>query len=135
MEEEAKFTALSGKFEQKYEETGNEKFLEHSERMLDKSDTQKEKFLGKIEKFDKKDLVSDTVHEEAKHMSRQVAKDSVNASMKEEAKNLAKETAKATAKLSAKEDAKSNAKDTAKQTAKQLVKEEGRHVAQSKRKS
>jgi hypothetical protein len=134
LEEEAKFTALSGKFEQKYEQTGNEKFLEHSDRMLDKADTQKEKFLGKIDKFDKKDLVSDAVHEEAKHMSSQVAKDSVNASMKEEAKNMAKETAKSAAKLSAKEDAKSNAKDIAKQTAKQLVKEEGRHASQSEQK-
>ena len=134
LEEEAKFTGLSGKFEQKYEETGNEKFLDHSERMLDKADTQKEKFLGKIEKFDKKDLVSETVRDEAKRMSAQVAKDSVTASMKEEAKNLAKETAKSAAKLSAKEDAKSNAKDIAKQTAKQLVKEEGRLAAQSEQK-
>lgn len=134
LEEEAKFTALSGKFEQKSEETGNEKFLEHSERMLDKADSQKEKFLGKIEKFDKKDLVSNAAHEEAKHMSAQVAKDSVTASMKEEAKNMAKETAKSVAKLSAKEDAKSSAKDIAKQTAKQLVKEEGRQAAQSEQK-
>jgi formaldehyde-activating enzyme involved in methanogenesis len=134
LEEEAKFTALSGKFDQKYEQTGNEKFLEHSERMLDKADTQKEKFLGKIEKFDKKDLVSNTAREEAKHMSAQVAKDSVSASMKEDAKNMAKETAKSAAKLSAKEDAKSNAKDIAKQTAKQLVKEEGRQAAQSEQK-
>lgn len=134
LEEEAKFTALSGKFDQKYEQTGNEKFLEHSERMLDKADSQKEKFLGKIEKFDKKDLVSNAVRDEAKHMSAQVAKDSVTASMKEEAKNMAKETAKSAAKLSAKEDAKSNAKDIAKQTAKQLVKEEGRQAAQSEQK-
>jgi len=154
LEEEAKFTALSGKFEQKYEQTGNEKFLGHSERMLDKADSQKEKFLGKIEKFDKNDLVSKAAHDEAKHMSAQVAKDSVSAAMKdetkhmsaqvakdsvsaamkEEAKNMAKETAKSAAKLSAKEDAKSNAKDIAKQTAKQLVKEEGRHAAQSEQK-
>jgi len=134
LEEEAKFTALSGKFEQKYEESGNEKFLEHSERMLDKADSQKEKFLDKIEKFDKDDMIRDSALEEAKQQSKQAGKDSVHESMKEEAKNMAKETAKSVAKHSAKEDAKASAKDTAKQTAKQIVKEEGRQAAKHEQK-
>ncbi|MGR8931827.1 MAG: hypothetical protein ACU836_14415 [Gammaproteobacteria bacterium] len=130
LEEEAKFTGLADKFDDKYQNTGDEKFLEHSERMLDKADSQKEKFLDKIDRFEKDEAMKGAAIEEAKQQSKQAGKESIHESMKEEAKNMAKDTSRSAAKQSAKEDA----KDAAKQAAKQIVKEEGRQAAKNQQK-
>lgn len=136
-EAEAKFDDLAGMFEERADETGNDKFLEHSERMANKADTERGKFQNKIDKFDslKDKSAQAAAKNEAKRSAKAEAKLAAKENSKEMAKGLAKKAAKDTAKQAAKENAKENAKQNAKENAKenvkQIVKEEGKRAAKS----
>jgi hypothetical protein len=120
-EAEARFDSLADKFEARAEETGNDKFLEHSERMADKADTERDKFRDKIDKFDT--LKDKSAHGAAMKEARMAARDA----SKDMARGLAKQAAKNAAKQAAKE----NARDNARENAKQVIKEEGKRAAKS----
>ena len=138
LEEEAKFEKLSDKFTSKYDYTGNEKFMDKADMMTDKGERQKDKFLAKIDKFDRDDFdevehhnkvrkaardnAKSTVRDASKDSARKNAKKSAKNDAKKSAKNDAKESAKETAKNSAKASAKNNAKESAKNSAKKSVK-------------
>ncbi|NOR70922.1 MAG: hypothetical protein GQ532_14710 [Methylomarinum sp.] len=115
LEEEAKFTAFADKFQDKYEASGNEKFLEISDRMLSRGEIQKDKFLAKVDRFADKGSFS---KDAAKNQVKELAK----LSAKGEAKAIAKKAALSSAKKAAKTQAKLNAKNISKQ----IIKEEGR---------
>lgn len=109
MEEEAKFMGL-------YEQTGNEKFLERAE-------AQKEKFLGKVERVQVRDMAKEQVRDESRLTLRGAAKSEAKAAAAETAKMLAREAAKAVAKDEARQAAKHAAREAAKEAAKQVAKE------------
>ncbi len=120
LEEEAKFATFSDKFQAKYDESSNEKFLEISDRMLSRGEMQKEKFLAKIDKFSALGDKGDFSKESAKNQVKELAK----LSAKNEAKGIAKKSALDNVKKSAKTQAKLNAKNVSKQ----IIKEEGRNT-------
>ncbi|MGH8658591.1 MAG: hypothetical protein ACREV4_09005 [Gammaproteobacteria bacterium] len=128
LEEEAKFTKLSDKFQDKYEASGNERFLEHSERMLDKGVQQKEKFLSKIDKFDaKRDATELSLKRGRMRNELDLRRDSprqVKGDMKRELRQEIKhELAR---------DLKRDVRGQAKQAAKQVVREQSKHTAKGK---
>jgi len=111
-EQEARFLLKANKFTRKYDESGNEKFLQISERMSTKGENQKVKFLTKMDRFS----------ESASALAGSTAKATAKESAKEAAKNMSKSVAKATAKKAAKAAAKETAKGIAKTEAKRSAK-------------
>lgn len=120
-EQEARFLLKADKFAAKYEESGNEKFLGIGERMGTKGETQKAKFLAKIDRFNGSPSAS------ASSAAKAEAKASAKAAAKETSKGVAKATAKKAAKAAAKETAKGVAKNEAKRSAKAAAKLLAKH--------
>lgn len=113
LEEEAKFDKLSDKFSDKYDQTGNEKFLAKADMMSTKGDRQKDKFLGKIDKFDRSAL--DVGHKDkARKAARDSAKNAAHYASKNSARKEAKRSAKSEAKRIAKEKSRENARNKVK---------------------
>ncbi|MCU7799553.1 MAG: hypothetical protein KZQ70_05255 [gamma proteobacterium symbiont of Lucinoma myriamae] len=106
LEEEAKFDKLSDKFTSKYDLTGNEKFSDKADMMTAKGERQKDKFLAKVDKFDRNDL--DVEHQ---NKARKAARDSAKSTARDASKNSARKDAKRAAKNSAKKVAKENARN------------------------
>lgn len=117
LEEEAKFKAKAERFQQKYEETGNEKFLEKSEWFLAKAESQKGKFLAKIDRFE-----SSEIEESQKGLSVITAEDDAGSSARDATRELAENTAKISAKKAARDLAKKSAKIFARNEARKLAK-------------
>jgi len=126
-EQEARFELKADKFADKYEETGNEKFLEHSDRMEAKGEDQKAKFLTKMDSFD--DSATVAPHSFAKSEAKKQAKANAKASAREISKGAAKRAARQAAKDTAKATARQTAKDTAKATARQTAKDTAKATA------
>jgi len=114
LEEEAKFDKLSDKFTDKYELTGNEKFLDKADMMTSKGEWKKDKFLAKIDKFDRSD---------------------VEVEQQDKAKKTARNNAKSTVRDVSKNSARKEAKRAAKNEAKKIAKEKSRENARNKQKS
>lgn len=114
-EQEARFLQKADRFTSKYEETGNEKFLDHATRMEERGETQKAKFEEHVDRF------ANSPSTEAGRLAKQEAQAS--------AKSLAKESAKGAAQQAAKQAAKQASKGAAKQAAKQAAKDVARQVA------
>ncbi|NOQ78335.1 MAG: hypothetical protein GQ546_02930 [Gammaproteobacteria bacterium] len=106
LEEEAKFDKLSDKFTSKYDLTDNEKFLDKADMMTVKGERQKDKFLAKVDKFDRNNL-------EVDHQikARKAARDSAKSTARDASKNSARKDAKRAAKNNAKKVAKENARN------------------------
>ena len=109
LEEEAKFNKLSDKFTDKYELTGKEHFLDKADMMTAKGERQKDKFLAKIDKFDRSGLETDH-----KDKAKKAARDSAKSAARDASKNSARKEAKRAAKNEAKKVAKENARKNAK---------------------
>lgn len=109
LEEEAKFNKLSDKFADKYELTGNDKFQDKATMMSDKGTRQKDKFLAKVDKFDRSSVDVDS-KAKAKKAARDTAKNTARGASKNSARKEAKRAAKNEAKKVAKEKARNNAK-------------------------
>jgi len=133
LEEEAKFTKLSDKFQDKYEASGNERFLEHSERMLDKGVQHKEKFLGKIDKFDAKRDATELSLERKGGMSfeRDLRRDTLR-HVKGDVKRELRQEIKHELKRDLARDLKRDVRGHAKHAAKQVVREQSKHAAKRK---
>ena len=112
-EQEARFDLKADKFTAKYEETENEKFLEHATRMEEKGADQKTKFEAKIDRFSDNDVKGHAATE-AKQTAKNEAKQAAKGAAKNEAKRAAKNEAKQAAKNAAKDAAKGAAKRAAK---------------------
>ncbi|MBW7835776.1 MAG: hypothetical protein H3C28_03995 [Sphingomonadales bacterium] len=130
LEEEAKFLSRADMFEQKAAETGDVKFLEKADRMRDRAEEQKERFLAKLENDhdsnhddaqaakdarDAAKAANEAAREAAKEqheIAREAAKDAQEAAKEaaQEAREAAKEAQEA-AREAAKEAAKMAAKD------------------------
>lgn len=128
-EAEARFDSLADKFEMKAEEMDNEKFLEHSGRMADRADTERDKFRDRIGQFDS--LKDKSIQGAAKNEARRSAKAEARLAAKQSSRDVAKGLAKQAAKDAAKQAAKENARENAKENARQIVKEEGKQAARS----
>ena len=109
LEEEAKFNKLSDKFADKYELTGKEHFQDKADMMSAKGERQKDKFMAKIDKFDRSGLETDH-KDKAKKAARDSAKSAARGASKNSARKEAKRAAKNEAKKVAKENARKNAK-------------------------
>jgi len=127
-EQEARFLLKADKFTAKAEESGDDKFLEIGDRMTNKAEDQKTKFISKIERF------ADSPSATADSIAKGEAKVSAKAAAKDTSKGVAKATAKQAAKAAAKETAKAAAKETAKTTAKQAAKTAAKGVAKAEAK-
>ena len=91
LEEEAKFAAMGLRFEEKYERTGREKFLEQSERMTERGARQRDRFERKVDRFvDQRDAMRD----EARSQVRSDARDTARENAKAEAKRAARDEAR-----------------------------------------
>lgn len=142
-EQEARFSLKADKFDAKYDESGNEKFLEMSARMISKAEIQKEKFLNKLTNFfespsatagsiartEAKISAKGTARDSSKKIAKTKASVSAKKVAKDISKKLAKSTAKETAKTTAKETAKAAAKDNAKGIAKSEAKRSAKALA------
>lgn len=117
-EQEARFNLKAGRFATKYDETGNEKFLDHASRMEEKGSTQKSKFMDKVDRFS--DSAADDADSLAKQEAKSAAKNTAKAASKQAAKDVAKKSAKSAAKAAAKVAAKQSAKAAAKRAAKNI---------------
>jgi len=106
LEEEAKFDKLSDKFTSKYDLTGNEKFLDKADMMTAKGERQKDKFLAKVDKFER-----NTLEVEHHNKARKAARDSAKSTARDSSKNSARKDAKRAAKNDAKKVAKENARN------------------------
>ena len=106
LEEEAKFDKLSDKFTSKYDLIDNEKFLDKADMMTAKGERQKDKFLAKVDKFDRNNL-------EVDHQikARKAARDSAKSTARDASKDSARKNAKRAAKNNAKKVAKENARN------------------------
>lgn len=129
LEEEAKFTKLSDKFQDKYEASGNERFLEHSERMLDKGAQHKEKFLSKIDKFDAK---RDATELSLDHKGRTSNERGLMRDSPRHVKGDIKRELKQEIKHQLARDLKRDVRGHAKHAAKQVVREQSKHAAKRK---
>jgi len=129
LEEEAKFTNRARFFEDKAEETGDERFLEKAERMESRAEAQREKFLARIDRYDNIDEgeIEFEGDEELAHdglmtaEAREAAKEA-----RDEAREVAKE-ARDEAREAAKE-----ARDEAREVAKE-ARDEAREAAKEAR--
>lgn len=137
LEGEARFTSKAAWFEDKAEETGNDKFLEKAERFREKAATQKDKFLSKAERFggtgdNAGGMAAQSAKDAAKLASKDAAKGNAKSAAKTSAKNAAKLAAKDSAKSAAKDASKSAAKNAAKDAAKEQAKDAARNAAKGK---
>jgi hypothetical protein len=127
-EEEAKFNRHAKKFEEKSEEEGGEKFLDQVDKMIERSDSQKEKFLAKIDGFEGKGAPGT----DALTSAQQITASDLKVDGKSESKVLAKSTAQNEIRLAAKavaEAAKSDARSESRELAVQALKEEAKSKA------
>ena len=122
-EQEARFLQKADRFTSKYEETGNEKFLDHATRMEERGETQKAKFAEHIDRF------ANSPSTEAGQLAKQEAKASAKSAAKESAQGAAKQAAKGAAKQAAKGAAKQAAKDVARQVARGTAKKAAKGAA------
>ena len=129
--QEARFQLKSDRFTSKYEETGNEKFLDQAARMEDRGASQKSKFEAKIDRFNNSPSTeaAQLAKQEAKSAAKSTAKETAKGAAKGAAKQAAKQAAKGAAKQAAKGAAKQAAKGAAKQAAKQAAKGAAKQVA------
>ena len=82
LELDARFEQHAARFEAKAEATGNDKFLDQAERMRDRGDALREKFIAKIDRFD-------VASEAAGGVAADAAKDAKHAAAKEAAHDSA----------------------------------------------
>jgi len=145
-EAEAMFTGKSERFAAKYDATGKQQFQRNADRFAAKADTEKAKFLGKVDRLGSPDdttppgdptppddmtptdtdtmtasFAGDEMHVAAREAARDLAKDTARAAEKE-ARRLAKGAGQAAARESASDLAKNAAKSQAREEAKQLAK-------------
>jgi hypothetical protein len=127
LEEEAKFMNRAQFFEDKAEETGDERFLEKAERMESRAEAQREKFLARIDRYENidedeiefegdEDLASDGLMTAEAREEAKEARDEAREAAKE-ARDEAREAAKE-ARDEAREAAK-EARDEAREAAKE----------------
>jgi len=153
-EAEALFTGKSEMFAARYASTGKEQFQRNADRFAAKADTEKAKFLGKVDRLASPDdetppdemtppdtdtmtqsLAGDEMNAAARDAARELARDTAHQAEKE-ARRLAKGAGQAAARESAGDVAKNAAKSQAREEAKQLAKtergNEGRGMAKSR---
>jgi hypothetical protein len=141
-EAEAIFLRQAAKFDEKFAATGKGQFQLNADRAVAKAATEKEKFLGKVDRFaapvvvdprDSDPTIDPVVSDEVLAAARGATRDA-----EKEAHRLAKAASRDAAKESAKELAKGAAKAQARNDAKQLAKAEngnaGRGLATGKNK-
>lgn len=91
LEEDAKFTAIGSRFEQKYEQTGKESFLDKRDRMVERGERQRDKFDRKVDRMvEARDGVRSEIRAETRNEARQAARQNAKA----EAKRVAREEAR-----------------------------------------
>lgn len=108
LEEEHKFKALAEKFVDKTEATGNDKFLVHADRMLEKGLAKSERFLNKAERG------SSSSPLKASSLAQERAQVGTKETARSASKNIAKLEAKAAAREAAKELRKEQTKEKGK---------------------
>jgi len=158
-EAEALFTGKSEMFAARYDSTGKSQFQRNADRFAAKADTEKAKFLGKVDRLaspddetppdetppdemtppDSDTMTESVVGDEMQAAARDAARDLARSTAREaekEARRLAKGAGQAAARESAGELAKNAAKSQAREEAKQLAKtergKEGRGLAKGR---
>jgi len=129
LEEEARFTQRARFFENKAEETGDERFLEKAERMESRASAQREKFLARIDRYGNidEDEIEFEGDEDLAH------DDLMTAEAREEAKEARDEAREASQEARAEaRDLAKEAREEARETARD-AREEAREVASAAR--
>jgi hypothetical protein len=116
LEREARFLDKADRFQAKYDESGNERFLDKVARFTNWAETQKNKFFAKVDRFaDEPQTTGDpladgtTLFDEsgaggaAKNAAKQAAKDAARDAAKQAAKNAAAKEARDVARAAAKD--------------------------------
>ncbi len=130
-EQEARFDEKARKFEALFDETGDQKLLDQSLRFSEKAESQKQKFLDKIDDFERADAdngddagdearrsASEASHDSAKQNTRRSAAHAARFAAKDAARNATRDSASKEARRAASRAARSATKDVEKGSAK-----------------
>jgi hypothetical protein len=123
-EQEARFRSKAWHFAKLYDETSDEKFREKAERFNAKASDQKQKFLGKIDRFGG-DVGHDAAHDSARASARSAAKRAAH----DEARRAARDTAREAAKKVARTEVKGRARQAVRAEVRKAVKQESKRAA------
>lgn len=136
LESDAKFTRKAESARAAYESTHDPELLRQAERFEAKAESQREKFLAKIERFDATSgerKVRDELHEEARTAAREEARNAARVEARraaqEEARIAAREAGRDAARDAARDEARRGARDLARQEARSAAKQQGRRLA------
>lgn len=125
-EEEAKFLAKAAEAERLYDETGDPALFREYEHFVAKAETQKEKFLSKVDRFVAREATRAENQSDARGAGRRAARTAARDASRDGAKVAAREVAEQTAKAASRDAVRSAARAEARRAAKNSARAEVR---------
>jgi hypothetical protein len=127
LEQEARFLSKADRFQERYDETGNEGFLSKVDRFTHWASVQKDKFMAKVDRFaDEGDAGMAGTGMDTASLVESSGSDLASGAAKNAAKQAAKAAARDAAKQAAKDAASREARRVARAAVKDTVKKAGK---------